>query len=143
MIVYNPTQVLYLSFSNLSTSIHTYSNETNLLTSHTDTYLGFGNSLPGIPLKKVVAGRSKLEEICHRLNKVHMKQALVNELINLLKSQERCILLLKILFFLILNPKFHIKSHVGWKRSIFYLSRVLYKNELFPWRVCEKLLVII
>ncbi|KOB69948.1 putative transport and golgi organization 2 [Operophtera brumata] len=70
-------------------SIYTYSNTSNELTPHKEIYLGFGNSLPDIPLKKVEAGKEQMHEICRRLNNIEDKAALVENLIQLLKDDER------------------------------------------------------
>lgn len=73
----------------MTPSIHTYNNVTNELKRCTESYLGFGNSLPHEPLKKVVAGKHKLQDVCDRFNKVTMKEKLIEELIKFLKSDER------------------------------------------------------
>ncbi|XP_026727746.1 transport and Golgi organization protein 2 isoform X2 [Trichoplusia ni] len=70
-------------------SIFSYSNANDQLLPHKDTYLGFGNSLPESPLKKVEAGRSKLMEICTEYKKIKMQRELIEKLIELLKSDER------------------------------------------------------
>ncbi|CAG5047656.1 unnamed protein product [Parnassius apollo] len=69
--------------------IHTYSNATNELKVWNDRYMGFGNCLPDTPLKKVQAGKSKLQEICNKYNKINDREKLIEELICVLKSEER------------------------------------------------------
>ncbi|CAH0595116.1 unnamed protein product [Chrysodeixis includens] len=71
------------------TSISSYNNAKDELLSHKDIYLGFGNSLPESPLKKVEAGRNKLMEICAEHKKIKTQRQLVEKLIELLKSEER------------------------------------------------------
>ncbi|XP_048006840.1 transport and Golgi organization protein 2-like isoform X1 [Leguminivora glycinivorella] len=75
-------------FSN-NTKVNTYTNSTNELRTWEETCQGFSNSLPEKPLSKAVAGRSALYDICSRLNKVSMKQQLIEELLTLLKSKEQ------------------------------------------------------
>lgn len=69
--------------------IETYSNANNEINQWLDTYLGFSNSLPDRPLKKVEAGKHYLKDICSRLNKTKDKLQLIDELICLLKKKER------------------------------------------------------
>ncbi|XP_046963931.1 transport and Golgi organization protein 2 isoform X3 [Vanessa cardui] len=68
--------------------VNTYTNATNEISTWSDTYLGFGNSLPDKPLKKVQNGKNLLKNICTKLNKINTKPELLNELISLLKNQE-------------------------------------------------------
>ncbi|XP_021189495.3 transport and Golgi organization protein 2 isoform X1 [Helicoverpa armigera] len=68
--------------------ISSYNNANDELAEHKDIYVGFGNSLPEKPLKKVEAGRNKLKEIITTFNKVCMQQELVDKLIELLKWEE-------------------------------------------------------
>ncbi|XP_039752192.1 transport and Golgi organization protein 2 isoform X4 [Pararge aegeria] len=69
--------------------IKTYSNATDNIYQWPDTYLGFSNSLPDKPLKKVEAGKNYLTDICGRLNKIMDKSQLIDELTCLLKNKER------------------------------------------------------
>jgi hypothetical protein len=71
--------------------IWSYSNASGNLTIHGDKYLGFGNCLPNEPLKKVEAGKISLEEICKQNNKIELKDQLIEQLLMLLKSEERYI----------------------------------------------------
>ncbi|CAG9791559.1 unnamed protein product [Diatraea saccharalis] len=90
--------------------ITTYSNTSDKLAIHTQKYLGFGNCLPENPLCKVENGKSKLHDICSRLNKIDQKKELVEELLSLLRSEERHL------------PDFQLekRSPVGYK----YLSSI-------------------
>nr|XP_034827636.1 transport and Golgi organization protein 2 isoform X2 [Maniola hyperantus] len=78
-----------VEIGNLTAKIKTYSNATDEINEWTDTYLGFSNSLPDRPLKKVEAGKKYLKDICSRLNKTKDKSQLIDELICLLKNKER------------------------------------------------------
>ncbi|XP_045771289.1 transport and Golgi organization protein 2 isoform X1 [Maniola jurtina] len=80
---------LSVEIGNLTPKIKTYSNATDEVNQWTDTYLGFSNSLPNRPLKKVEAGKKYLKDICSRLNKTKDKSQLIDELIYLLKNNER------------------------------------------------------
>ena len=59
------------------------------ITTHKEAFVGFGNSLPDNPLKKVDAGKNKLMQIINLFNKVDMQEELVEKLIELLKSDEK------------------------------------------------------
>ncbi|XP_050353406.1 transport and Golgi organization protein 2 [Nymphalis io] len=69
--------------------VKTYTNATDEIVHWSDTYLGFGNSLPDKPLKKVQNGIKLLKKICTKLNKINNKTELLAELIGLLKNQDR------------------------------------------------------
>ncbi|CAH2093640.1 unnamed protein product [Euphydryas editha] len=71
------------------TKVKTFSNTSNEIIQWSDTYLGFGNSLPDEPLTKVQNGEKLLRDICTRFNKIDNKPELLNQLINLLKNEER------------------------------------------------------
>ncbi|XP_053617788.1 transport and Golgi organization protein 2 [Plodia interpunctella] len=78
-----------LDFGNDYTKVHSYTKNTDNLEEHSEKYLGFGNSAPATPFKKVQAGRQRMQGVCQRLNKIHMKEQLVNELIELLRWEEK------------------------------------------------------
>ncbi|XP_028040032.1 transport and Golgi organization protein 2 isoform X2 [Bombyx mandarina] len=78
-----------MDFGNTTPVINSFTNVTNSITTHTDPCLGFGNSLPDMPLKKVEAGLTKMHDICKGLNKISMKSKLLEELTALLKCNER------------------------------------------------------
>lgn len=78
-----------MDFGNTTPVINSFTNVTNKITTHTDPCLGFGNSLPDMPLKKVEAGLTKMHNICKGLNKISMKSKLLEELTALLKCNER------------------------------------------------------
>ncbi|KAL0867865.1 hypothetical protein ABMA27_008555 [Loxostege sticticalis] len=85
----NEFVLITVEFGESIPSVQSYSNASNSLSKHNDACLGFGNSLPDQPLRKVEAGRQKLEEICSKYNKIEQKEQLVNELLmSLLKSKE-------------------------------------------------------
>ncbi|RVE54023.1 hypothetical protein evm_001426 [Chilo suppressalis] len=73
----------------LNPKVSTYSNITDKLIVHKESYLGFGNCLPENPLKKVSYGKNQLEDICSRLNKIDQKKELIDELLMLLKTGDR------------------------------------------------------
>lgn len=77
------------SFRKSKPIIETYSNANDQINQWTDRYLGFSNCLPDRPLKKVEAGIQYLKNICNRLNKTKDKLQLIDELICLLKKNER------------------------------------------------------
>ncbi|XP_023946007.2 transport and Golgi organization protein 2 [Bicyclus anynana] len=79
---------LSLDFGNSTPKIETYNNATDELNEWSDTYLGFSNSLPNKPLKKVEAGKNKLKSICSRLNKIKDRSQLIDELLHLLQNKE-------------------------------------------------------
>ncbi|CAH0696604.1 unnamed protein product [Spodoptera exigua] len=68
--------------------ISTYNNANDELIIHKDAFLGFSNNLPEQPLKKVEAGRNKLQQIISTFNKVCMQDELIERLIDLLKWEE-------------------------------------------------------
>lgn len=78
-----------VEFKSAGPTISSYSNATDDLTIHKEAYLGFGNSLPETPLKKVDAGKAKLMQILNTFNKVSMQEELLEKLIELLKSEEK------------------------------------------------------
>ncbi|XP_059049706.1 transport and Golgi organization protein 2 [Achroia grisella] len=69
--------------------IQAYDNTTCELTNYTSRCEGFGNCLPGTPLKKVDGGKNKMQEICRKFSKLSMKGELTNELVAFLKSDQR------------------------------------------------------
>ncbi|XP_039752190.1 transport and Golgi organization protein 2 isoform X2 [Pararge aegeria] len=79
---------LSVDFGTPTPKIKTYSNATDNIYQWPDTYLGFSNSLPDKPLKKVEAGKNYLTDICGRLNKIMDKSQLIDELTCLLKNKE-------------------------------------------------------
>ncbi|CAH0713597.1 unnamed protein product, partial [Brenthis ino] len=78
-----------VEFSNSIPIIKTYNNATDTLSQWSDQYIGFGNSLPEKPLKKVENGKKLLKDICSKFNKINTKEQLVEELIKLLKNECR------------------------------------------------------
>ncbi|XP_030024479.2 transport and Golgi organization protein 2 [Manduca sexta] len=78
-----------LELINSTPTIQAYNNVTDEIIAYTDTCVGFGNSLPQNPLKKVEAGKQMLQHICTKYKKVTMKKAFIEELFHLLKSEER------------------------------------------------------
>ncbi|KAJ8712749.1 hypothetical protein PYW08_008053 [Mythimna loreyi] len=78
-----------VEFRSAGPTITSYSNANDELNTHKEAYVGFGNSLPEEPLKKVDAGRIKLMQILTTFNKVSMQEELLEKLIELLKSDER------------------------------------------------------
>lgn len=81
-------------FRNLQPIVSSYSNASDKVTLHKEVCLGFGNSLPVSPLKKVEAGKKIMEEICRKFSKVHSKDELIVNLVQLLKDGERSVFLL-------------------------------------------------
>ncbi|CAH2052392.1 unnamed protein product, partial [Iphiclides podalirius] len=69
--------------------VQTYNNAINELKQWQAEYLGFSNSLPENPLTKVKVGKCKLQEICSKFNKIIDKEKLIDELVAMLKSEER------------------------------------------------------
>ncbi|KAM3963845.1 transport and golgi organization 2 isoform 2-T2 [Aphomia sociella] len=69
--------------------IQAYDNTSCKLTKHSNQCEGFGNCLPETPLKKVEGGKNEMQQICSKFNKISMKEQLVDELINFLKSDQR------------------------------------------------------
>ncbi|XP_068623369.1 transport and Golgi organization protein 2 [Battus philenor] len=77
-----------IELSDLIPIINTYNNRNNELKSWYNQYLDFSNSLPNKPLKKVIFGKNKLEDVSRKFNKVSDKEKLIEELITILKSEE-------------------------------------------------------
>ncbi|XP_075983715.1 transport and golgi organization 2 [Anticarsia gemmatalis] len=78
-----------IEFGKSSPIIHSYSNGNDQLKLHDEAVVGFGNNLPDEPLTKVEAGRVQMEEVCRKFNKETMEKELIENLIALLKSDER------------------------------------------------------
>lgn len=76
-------------FRNSLPLISTYNNANDQLVTHRDPFMGFSNNLPEKPLKKVEAGRNKLQQIVSTFNKVCTQDELIDRLIDLLKWEER------------------------------------------------------
>ncbi|CAB3222143.1 unnamed protein product [Arctia plantaginis] len=85
----NEFVLVAIEFNNVTPSIFSYSNANDQLLSHKTAYNGFGNNLPETPLKKVEVGRSQLEHICSKFNKESMEKELIENLLQLLKSDQR------------------------------------------------------
>ncbi|XP_045503372.1 transport and Golgi organization protein 2 isoform X1 [Colias croceus] len=69
--------------------IQTYNNATNKLEKYNEACVGFSNSLPNNPLKKVEEGKKKMKDICEDHKKLENKAMLIEKLIDLLKWEER------------------------------------------------------
>ncbi|CAG9104969.1 unnamed protein product [Plutella xylostella] len=85
----NDFALISADFSKPEPMIQAFNNVTNNLETCNSTYLGFGNSLPDVPLKKVEAGKERLRNICPRLCKISKKDELIDELITLLRWDQR------------------------------------------------------
>ncbi|KAJ2940177.1 hypothetical protein O0L34_g11741 [Tuta absoluta] len=70
-------------------TVLTYNNLNGDVKSCDETEFGISNSLPDTPLKKVEAGKDKMKEICRQYAKIEEKAALVDKLVELLKSREQ------------------------------------------------------
>ncbi|XP_032526571.2 transport and Golgi organization protein 2 isoform X1 [Danaus plexippus] len=77
-----------LEYGGSEPTVNSYTNVTDKIEQWTETYLGFGNSLPDKPLKKVEAGKEQLKNICHKYSKITDKAELIEELTRLLKNTE-------------------------------------------------------
>ncbi|KPI98820.1 Uncharacterized protein C22orf25-like [Papilio xuthus] len=84
----NEFVLVAVEFGNPVPIVQTYNNGNNELKQWHDQYLGFSNSLPDQPLTKVVAGKCKLQDACNKYKKINDKDQLIEELINVLKSEE-------------------------------------------------------
>lgn len=69
--------------------IQTYSNENDKLNTWLGSDFGFSNSLPEQPLKKAIAGKEHLHNICSEFKTLTEKDKLIDELVSMLKSEER------------------------------------------------------
>lgn len=86
---FNDFSMVTAQFGRDISKVQNYSNVTNKLQNFDENYLGFGNSLPDNPLQKVVAGKKKFEDVCKRYNKIDCKDRLVDDLMKLLKWDQR------------------------------------------------------
>lgn len=87
---HNCNEFVFVSveFKNSLPLISTYNNANDQLVTHRDPFMGFSNNLPEKPLKKVEAGRNKLQQIVSTFNKVCTQDELIDRLIDLLKWEE-------------------------------------------------------
>lgn len=75
--------------SNDVASVYHHSNKTDDVTYPGKQILSFGNSNPYSPLKKVVKGKGRFEEVINKFNSTNTKEKLVDGLLELLKWEER------------------------------------------------------
>ncbi|XP_041972503.1 transport and Golgi organization protein 2 [Aricia agestis] len=85
---YNGFVLVTAEFRNSCPIIQTYNNETNEWNVWSDEILGFSNSVPVNPLKKVDYGKSLLKQICQKHKKENTKKYLIEELLGLLQNKE-------------------------------------------------------
>ncbi|XP_038213220.1 transport and Golgi organization protein 2 [Zerene cesonia] len=78
-----------IEFRNTKPMIQSYNNATNELEKWDEACVGFSNSLPNKPLKKVDEGKRKMKEICEDHKQLKNKKMLVEKLIDLLKWEEK------------------------------------------------------
>ncbi|XP_045454130.1 transport and Golgi organization protein 2 [Melitaea cinxia] len=86
---YNDFVFVSVELGSSSAEVKTYSNANDEIIHWTNTYLGFGNSLPDKPLNKVQNGEKLLRDTCKKFNKIDNKFELLNELVKLLKNEQR------------------------------------------------------
>lgn len=77
------------SYEQAQVSHFTNAGNNEILKYESNNTVGFGNSLPQVPLSKVQAGRDRFSDIISKYGNVSHNQELVTELIHLLKWEKR------------------------------------------------------
>lgn len=70
-------------------SVYHHSNKTDDVAYPGKQILAFGNSNPYSPLKKVLKGKERFEEVITKSNSVDSRKKLIDDLLQLLKWEER------------------------------------------------------